>query len=64
VGGGGNIVLAAGRVIPVAFPVMCAALGVAFAWIEARHWRANEQLGREMAGRGEERAVQYDVFVS
>lgn len=62
----GGIVLLAGRVIPVAFPVVCAALGSAFAWLDARRWIANEQVRRDMtgAGSGEERAVQYDVFVS
>jgi hypothetical protein len=60
----GGIVLMAGRVIPVAFPTACAALGSASAWAGARRWSANEQMRREMAGGGEERAVQYDVFVS
>lgn len=60
----GGIVLLAGRVIPVAFPMACAALGSAFAWLGARRWVANEQVRREMAEGGEERAVQYDVFVS
>ena len=62
--GAGGIVLLAGRVIPVAFPVACAALGAAFAWLGARRWIANEQVRRELTQGGEERAVQYDVFVS
>jgi len=60
----GGIVLLAGRIIPVAFPMVCAALGSTFAWFVARRWVANEQVRREMAESGEERAVQYDVFVS
>jgi hypothetical protein len=60
----GGIALLAGRVIPVAYPVACAALGAAFAWLGARRWVANEQVRRELTQSGEERAVQYDVFVS
>jgi hypothetical protein len=60
----GGIVLLAGRVIPVAFPIVCAAAAAMFAWLGARDWIANEQVRREIAGRTEERAVQYDVFVS
>ena len=60
----GGIVLLAGRVIPVAFPIACAALASAYGWLVARHWIADEQVRREMAGTSEERATQYDVFVS
>ena len=60
----GGIVLLAGRVIPVAFPIACAAIAVVFAGLSARDWIANEQVRRELSGRTEERAVQYDVFVS
>jgi hypothetical protein len=60
----GGIALLANRVIPVAFPVVCAALGSVYAWLSARRWIAHEQVRRDMAGSGEERAVQYDVFVS
>ncbi|HUP94921.1 MAG TPA: toll/interleukin-1 receptor domain-containing protein [Burkholderiales bacterium] len=60
----GAIVLLAGRVIPVAFPMACAALASTFAWISARRWIAEEQVRRELGHAGEERAVQYDVFVS
>ena len=62
--GAGGIVLLAGRVIPVALPLACAALGALAAWRGARRWIANEQVRRELAGSGEERAMQYDVFVS
>ena len=62
--GAGGIVLLAGRVIPVALPLACAALGALAAWQGARRWIANEQVRRELAGSGEERAMQYDVFVS
>lgn len=62
--GVGGIVLLAGRVIPVAFPLVCAALGAWFAWLGARRWIAHEQTRRDLAGHGEERAVRYDVFVS
>ncbi len=62
--GAGGIVLLAGRVIPVALPLACAALGTLAAWLAARRWITNEQVRRELAGNGEERAVQYDVFVS
>jgi hypothetical protein len=62
--GTGSIVLLAGRVIPVAVPIACAALAAAFAWLGAREWIANEQVRRDLTGHTEERAVQYDVFVS
>jgi hypothetical protein len=60
----GAIVLLADRVIPLAFPMACAALGAIYAWLGARRWIANEQVRRDLAGSGEERAVQYDVFIS
>lgn len=60
----GGIALLAGRVIPVAYPVACAVLGATFAWLGARRWVADEQVRRELTQGGEERAVQYDVFVS
>ena len=60
----GGIVLLAGRVIPLALPIACAALAAAFAWHGARDWITNEQVRRELGGQGEERALQYDVFVS
>ena len=60
----GSIALLAGRVIPAAFPIMCAGLGAAFAWLGARRWIAEEQVQRALRGSGEERAVQYDVFIS
>ena len=62
--GAGGIVLLAGRVIPVALPMACAALGALAAWFGARRWIDNEQVRRELAGSCEERAIQYDVFVS
>ncbi len=62
--GAGSIVLLAGRVIPVAFPIACAALAAAFAWLGARDWIANEQVRRDLSGRAEQRVAQYDVFVS
>lgn len=62
--GAGGILLLAGRVIPVALPAACAALGSVAAWLGARNWIVNEQVRREMEGGGEERAIQYDVFVS
>jgi hypothetical protein len=60
----GGIVLLAGRVIPIAYPAACGALGAAFAWLGARRWIADERVRHEMTRSGEERAVQYDVFVS
>ena len=60
----GGIVLLAGRVIPLAFPLVCAALGSACAWLGAQQWIVDEQVRRELAGSAEERAVQFDVFVS
>jgi TIR domain len=60
----GGILLLAGRVIPLAFPLVCAALGSACAWLGARRWIVDEQVRRELAGGAEERAVQFDVFVS
>jgi hypothetical protein len=62
--GTGGIVLLAGRVIPIAYPAACAGLGAFFAWLGARRWIADERVRRELTGSGEERAVQYDVFVS
>jgi hypothetical protein len=44
--------------------VACAALAAAFAWLGARRWIEDERVRRELAERGEERAVQYDVFIS
>ena len=60
----GGIALLAGRVIPVAFPIACAALASVYGWLGGRRWIADEQVRREMAGTSEERATQYDVFVS
>ena len=60
----GGVMLLAGRVIPLAFPLVCAALGSACAWLGARRWIVDEQVRRELAGGAEERAVQFDVFVS
>lgn len=60
----GSIILLGGRVIPVAFPIACAAVAAVFAWLGARGWIANEQVRRDLAGGSEDRAVQYDVFVS
>ena len=60
----GGIVLLAGRVIPVAYPAACAGLGAAFAWLGARRWIADERVRRELTQGAEERAVQYDVFIS
>lgn len=62
--GAGGVVLLAGRVMPVALPLACAALGALAAWFGARRWIGNEQVRRELAGSGEERAIQYDVFIS
>lgn len=60
----GGIVLLAGRVIPIAYPAACAVLGAAFAWLGAQRSIADERVRRELTRSGEERAVQYDVFVS
>ena len=60
----GGIMLLAGRVIPLAFPLVCAALGSTCAWRGAQRWIVDEQVRRELAGGAEERAVQFDVFVS
>lgn len=60
----GGIVLLSGRVIPVAFPLTCAALASAFAWFAAREWVADERLLLDLAAAREKRTVKYDVFIS
>lgn len=60
----GSIVLFAGRVVPVAFPITCAALAAGFAWLGARDWIADERIRRDLSERPEAPATHYDVFVS
>ena len=60
----GSIVLLANRVIPVTFPIFSAALGATFVWLNTKQWIADEQVRGDLGGTGEERAVQYDVFIS
>lgn len=60
----GGIVLLAGSVIPVAFPLVCVALASLFALVGARRWIADALVQRELTVHGEERAARYDVFVS
>jgi hypothetical protein len=60
----GGIVLLAEKVIPVGLPLACAALASGFMRRSALRWIDNERTRAALEHDREERAIQYDVFIS